>query len=77
MPSLSVSNNLTALPEADHLSELALVREPSAVPVSLRSPAQVALKLPFALLDDFSVTDHEKLVQESADGIDVTDETER
>lgn len=45
---------------------------PCAVPATCTPPAHVALKLPFALFDVFSVTDHAKFVHESGEGMAVT-----
>ena len=45
---------------------------PCAVPATCTPPAHVALKLPFALFEVFSVTDHVKFVHESGEGMDVT-----
>jgi len=45
---------------------------PCAVPTTATPPAHVALKLPFALFDVFSVTDQAKFVHESGEGIAVT-----
>jgi hypothetical protein len=46
-----------------------VVNEPWALPATFKSPAQVALKLPLALVDVCSVTDHLKSVHELGDGI--------
>lgn len=43
-----VSPGAVALPWALHAIAVGVVNEPCAVPVSLRSPAHVALKVPFA-----------------------------
>ena len=45
---------------------------PCAVPATCTPPAHDALKLPFALFEVFSVTDHVKFVHESGDGMAVT-----
>lgn len=61
-----------ALPDAFH----AIVdpfSDPSAVPVTSRLLAQVALNDPFAVVDVCSVTDHLKSVHEEADGATLAD----
>ena len=58
-----------ALPEAVHAMVVGLVKAPFAVPVSLRSPAHVALKDPLADVAVCSATVHTKLVQVLGDGM--------
>jgi hypothetical protein len=58
-----------ALPDAFHVMVVGLVKDPCAVPVSLRSPAHVALNEPRADVGVCSATVHTKLVQVLGDGM--------
>ena len=58
-----------ALPDAVHVMVVGLVKDPCAVPVSLRSPAHVALNEPRADVGVCSATVHTKLVQVLGDGM--------
>src|SRR4051812_38698917 len=60
-----------AFPCALHLIEVESVNDPSAVPVNFRSPGQVALNDPFALLGVCSETFHTKFVQVLGVGMSV------
>ena len=51
-----------------------VVNAPCAVPLSFRSPAQLALKFPLALVAVCSVTFHLKSVHESGDGMRLPDD---
>ena len=57
------------MPVAFHLRLAPLVSSPSAMPDSLRSPAQVALKAPFAVVAVCSLTVHLKSPQALGDGM--------
>lgn len=64
-----VSPGAVALAVPLHAIVPAVVKLPCAVPATLRSPAQLALKFPLAEVADCSVTLHTKFVQEAGDGI--------
>ena len=63
---------MLAVALADQFTEVPL-RVPWAVPLTFRSPAHVALKLPFALVPVWSVAFHLKFVQEDGDGMILVD----
>ncbi len=64
-----VSPGPVALPDAFHAMVVGLLKAPSAVPVSLRSPAHVALNEPRADVGVCSDTVHTKLLQVLGDGM--------